>query len=56
MLGDVQIPIMSNLTVMKNLSLVRPWVRPLLDQEFGRATTVGLGEIVRDLCLLARLK
>lgn len=45
----------SNLSAMKDLYLVHPWIRPLLDQEFAHAA-VGFGKTIRALRLVARLR
>lgn len=53
--GDVEIKTEDNLTAMKDLYLVHPWIRPLLDQEFSRAPA-GLDKTTQALRLIARLR
>ena len=55
MFGDIEIKTTNDLTVMNNLYLVHPWIRPLLDQEFSRAPA-RLDETRRALRLVARLR
>ena len=52
--GDVEIKTKDNLTGMKDLCLVHPWIRPLLDQEFLDGAAV-LGKTTQALRFVARL-
>ena len=55
MFGDMEIKTTSNLTAMKKLHVVHPWIRPLLDQEFSR-DAAELDETVQALQMVARLR
>ncbi|KAF8550383.1 hypothetical protein OG21DRAFT_1514089 [Imleria badia] len=54
-LGDVEIQTAENLSVMKDLLLVHPWIRPLLDQEFSEGVG-ALDKTTRALRFVARLR
>ena len=54
-LGDIEVKTVENLTGMKNLYLVHPWVRPLLDQEFSHGAA-ELDEITQALRFVARIR
>ena len=53
--GDVEIKTVDNLTGMKDLCLVHPWIRPLLDQEFLDGAAV-LDKTTQALRFVARLR
>ena len=52
---DIEIKTAENLTGMKNLYLVHPWIRPLLDQEFSHGAA-ELDETTQALRFVARLR
>ena len=54
--GDVEIKTMDDLTGMKDLYLVHPWIRPLLDQEFsdGAAALDKTTQALRFVACLRR--
>ena len=53
--SDVEIKTTNDLTMMNDLYLVHPWIRPLLDQEFLRAPA-RLDKTIQALRLVARLR
>ena len=54
--GDVQIQTASDLSKMKNLYLVHPWIHPLLDQDKEFSRDVSEVDETSALRLLARLR
>ena len=54
-LGDVEIKTTDDLTGMKDLCLVHPWIRPLLDQEFSDGASI-LDKTTQALRFVARLR
>ena len=55
MFGDIEIKTAENLTGMKDLYLVHPWIRPLLDQEFSHGAA-ALDKTTQALRFVARLR
>lgn len=53
--GDIEIKTTDNLSGMKNLLLIHPWISPLLDQEFSQGVA-GLDKTTRALRFFLRLK
>lgn len=53
--GDVEIKTMDDLSGMKVVVLIHPWISPLLDQEFLHGT-VALDSSTRVLRFVARLR
>lgn len=53
--GDIEIKTAENLTGMKDLCLVHPWIRPLLDQEFSRDVAAP-DKTTQALRVVARLR
>ena len=55
--GDVEIRTADDLTGMEGLTLVHPWIRPLLDQEFKLSQGAGsVDQTTQALRLIARLR
>lgn len=54
-LGEVEIKTTDDLSEMKDLILVHPWISPLLDQEFSHGP-MELDEAMRALRLVVRLR
>ncbi|KAG9309643.1 hypothetical protein JVU11DRAFT_10307 [Chiua virens] len=54
-LGDVEIKTSNDLSKMKDLYLVHPWIRPLLDQEFAEGAA-ELDKTTQALRFVARLR
>ncbi|KAG9309693.1 hypothetical protein JVU11DRAFT_10366 [Chiua virens] len=54
--GDIQIKTVDDLTGTKDLYLVHPWIRPLLDQEFSAEGAGELDKTARALRFVARLQ
>ena len=53
--GEVEIKTVDDLLGMKDLVLVHPWIRPVLDQEFSHGAAT-LNQMTRSLRLVARLR
>lgn len=53
--GDIEVKTRENLSGMKDLCIVHPWIRPLLDQEFSDGVGL-LDETTQALRFLARLR
>ncbi|KAH0831056.1 hypothetical protein J3R83DRAFT_13575, partial [Lanmaoa asiatica] len=53
--GDIEIKTANDLTRMRNLCLMHPWIRPLLDQEFSDGAS-ALDRTTQALRLVARLR
>ena len=55
--GDVEIKTADDLTGMEGLTLVHPWIRPLLDQEFKLSQGAGsVDQTTQALRFIARLR